>query len=76
MTEGNEREFPPALERKLVEAKDWRDKRRALVATNFADAKAWTDNCAEGVLLLDEIVGMMDAAWGFAPLLSGPREDS
>lgn len=65
MTQGNEREFPPILERKLVAAKDWQDKRRELIESDFADAKAWTDNCAEGVLLLDEIVEIVDNTLGW-----------
>jgi hypothetical protein len=58
--------IPKELQDKLVEAKEWRDKRQELVDAGYTDASAWSNNVSEGVLLLAEIVDMVDAEWGFA----------
>jgi hypothetical protein len=57
--------IPPKLQRKLVEAKGWRDKRQKMIDADYPDASAWSDSVTEGNILLAEIVDMCDEAWGF-----------
>lgn len=64
---------PAALERKLVEAKEWRDRRVELEETiarvggiaerNQADRD---DLDREGARLLEEVVEIIDETWGCA----------
>lgn len=58
--------IPVALQKKLVEAKKWRDQRQVLIDDGYTDPAAWSDNVSNGVLLLAEIIDMMDREWGFA----------
>jgi len=59
-------DIPKQLEAKLVEAKQWRDKRQEMIDASFPDAAAWNENVSQGVLLLAEIVDIIDETWGFA----------
>lgn len=65
--------IPPALVRKLTEAKRWYDDRQEQVAAGIPDSRVWMKSDLEGNHLLTEIVEIIDETWGFARPL--PRKE-
>lgn len=71
---GNVRSFPKVLEDKLVEAKKWCDERSAMEAairnssgpgSAQRNQDDWDESDRAGALMLDDIVELIDEAWGW-----------
>lgn len=61
--------LPRELEERLVEAKDWYDKRDLRAWDRAGNVQAEHDSDAEGAQLLISIIEIIDGTWGWAPKL-------
>lgn len=76
MTEGTNG-LPRELEEKLVEAKEWYDKRQELPPNSYrlSDSEQktirdrWDDSGDDAIELLENIVEVIAETWGWAPKL-------